>query len=85
MIDNTILAATCASKNNSASLAALALILLSLAEPINSRSQFKLFKLIDEWERSVLDADPILMSVLATQLSAIGASPHEAGPFKQAS
>ena len=85
MIDSTMLAATSASSNNPAALAALALISLSLAEPINSRSRSELYELIDKWGRTLQGADPVVVEGLTAQLRATRSSIDAiAGPLKQA-
>lgn len=86
MIDNTMLAATSASSDNPAALAALALIFLSLAEPINSRSRSELYELIDKWGRTLQGADPVVVDSLTAQMRATRAPMDAlAGPLKQAS
>ena len=86
MIGNTMLAATGASSNNPAALSALALILLSLAEPINPPTQNELYELIDKWGRTLQGIDPVVVDSLTAQLRAIRAPIDAlAGSLKQAS
>jgi hypothetical protein len=85
MIEKTILAATSASVNNPAALAALALISLSIAEPFHSRSQSELFELIGKWTRTLEGVDPAIVDAIATQLRATQSSIDAlVRPFKQA-
>ena len=86
MIDKTILAATIASSDNPAALAALALILMSLAEPINFRSQGEFDELIDKWKRALEGIDPVVVDDLIAQMRAARSSlVAHSGPIKQAS
>ena len=85
MIDQTILEATSASSNNPAALSALALILLSLAEPISSRTQSELDELIGKWARTLHRADIVVVDGLIAQLRAAGATlGAPIAPLKQA-
>ena len=74
MIDKTILAATSASCNNPAALAALASIELSLSEPSNARSQSELDELVGKWARTLQYVDPTVVDGLAAQLRATRSS-----------
>ena len=85
MIEKTILAATCASSNDPAALAALALIELSLFEPSNARSQNELDELICKWARTLQGVDPVVVHGIAAQLRAIRSSIDAiTEPLKQA-
>ena len=86
MIEKTILAATSASSNNPAALAALASIELSLAAPFNFRPQSELDELIGKWARTLRGVDPVVVDSLTAQLRATRAPIDAlAGPLKQAS
>ena len=85
MIEKTILAATCASSNDPAALAALASIELSLAAPLNFRPQNELDELISKWVRTLRGVDPAIVDGIATKLRATQSSINGlVGPFKQA-